>query len=514
MSVKTNFVKWFSVFLLLALACLIVLERLHTYNEPLERDITTYALIGDGLLKGRQLYSDLWDCKPPALYFSFAAAEVLNGYGPSSIFLLNIFFSILTLIAVFMAGLWGSGWAAGIWAALFWSVISGDLYFQANQPNTEVFVNAALALAFFLWIRLRDSAGCKIPILLGLISLLASLYKQPSVLSFLALGIVSFFLCSNRASRNITFRKILVPGSILAGGWALIAVYFIGSHRWVDFQYAVFFFNFIYNYYQAASLQDFFNHIKGSNFGPHFAEFLLPLLLLSCWGAYRQKKEKYFLWVLWFSYLFSILPQILGSGHYPPHYYQLLFPPLVIGGAWGAAEMGGSLKKTLKSLVFLPGGLVLAILVLHEIPFYLEPAQTWSEWKYGDLFLQSCQVGKEINRMLKPGETFYEWGNETGIYYYSLHFPSSGIFFSYPLLKGPMAGNMTRRVIQDLEKNKPELFILPITDMVSTGIRHPVLEWFRDRYRHVPNRPHRGMFLLFMRKGGELEKRLLQKSRL
>src|ERR1035441_3133031 len=36
---------WIAVLSLVVLACLLALERLHTYSEPLERDICTYAVV-------------------------------------------------------------------------------------------------------------------------------------------------------------------------------------------------------------------------------------------------------------------------------------------------------------------------------------------------------------------------------------------------------------------------------------------------------------------------------------
>src|SRR5690348_4523606 len=81
------------------LAALIVLERFHTYHEPLERDIATYAVTAHELLAGRNLYSDLWDHKPPAIYLTYAAAEISAGYGPFSIYLLNLLPALLTLLA-------------------------------------------------------------------------------------------------------------------------------------------------------------------------------------------------------------------------------------------------------------------------------------------------------------------------------------------------------------------------------------------------------------------------------
>ena len=66
---------------LLALAA--CAQRLRTYDEPFERDIMTYAVIGHELVLGHKLYADVLDNKPPAIYTTFALAETLAGYGPA-----------------------------------------------------------------------------------------------------------------------------------------------------------------------------------------------------------------------------------------------------------------------------------------------------------------------------------------------------------------------------------------------------------------------------------------------
>jgi 4-amino-4-deoxy-L-arabinose transferase-like glycosyltransferase len=119
--------------------------RLHTYSEPLERDETIYAVIAHEMLDGRALYSDLWDHKPPAIYVTYAAAELIPGYGRDSIFLLNVAAAVATLLACYFAGsAAGDGRIGGVIAAGLWALASGDLAPQANQPNTRVFLSIEL----------------------------------------------------------------------------------------------------------------------------------------------------------------------------------------------------------------------------------------------------------------------------------------------------------------------------------------------------------------------------------
>src|SRR5262249_53966928 len=145
-----------AVAVLALLGVLVALARLHTYDEPLERDLTTYAVIGDELLHGKALYSELWDHKPPAVHATYAVAEFLAGRGPAAVYWLGVAAAVLTLIGVYRAGRLlpqehgFRGVSAGLWAAAFWASICSDLRLEANQPNTEVFINAAAVWSFVL----------------------------------------------------------------------------------------------------------------------------------------------------------------------------------------------------------------------------------------------------------------------------------------------------------------------------------------------------------------------------
>src|SRR5438477_962680 len=110
--------RFLPVTALIGLCALIVALRAHTYDEPLERDITTYAVIAHEMLNGKNLYSDLWDHKPPAIHATYAAAEWITGYGRNSIFLMNVVAAMATLVACYFAGAAGGrGPVAGLVAS-------------------------------------------------------------------------------------------------------------------------------------------------------------------------------------------------------------------------------------------------------------------------------------------------------------------------------------------------------------------------------------------------------------
>ena len=72
---------------LILFSLLIILSRIQAYDGLLGVDTVTYAIMGNELLEGRALYSDLWDHKPPAIHLTFAAAQAMVGFGSQSFFL-------------------------------------------------------------------------------------------------------------------------------------------------------------------------------------------------------------------------------------------------------------------------------------------------------------------------------------------------------------------------------------------------------------------------------------------
>lgn len=61
----------------------VVLTRLSWAGIPLQTDTGMWAYIGSRLLDGARLYADLWESKPPGIYYTFAA--VIRVFGEASV---------------------------------------------------------------------------------------------------------------------------------------------------------------------------------------------------------------------------------------------------------------------------------------------------------------------------------------------------------------------------------------------------------------------------------------------
>ena len=218
------------------LAAAVVLERLRTYAEPLERDVAGYAVIGHEMLRGRNLYTDLWERKPPLLYATFAAAERVVGYGPGEVFVVNVGAALVTLAGCYAAGRAGSGsTVGGLVAAAMWALVCGDPWLLANQPNGEVFVNAALtpAVALLLGRRAeRWTTGLSV----GGLFTLATLYEQHVLVTCATLA-VGYVAAGGRARVGRRAALMSVAAGVGAAAWAGLAGYLgrrrptLGGHR-------------------------------------------------------------------------------------------------------------------------------------------------------------------------------------------------------------------------------------------------------------------------------------------
>jgi len=491
---------------LVGLGLVIAVVRLHTYDEPLERDLTSYAVIAHELLGGRPLYSDLWDHKPPAIHATYAIGELLAGYGPASVYLLGVIAAVLTLVGVYHAAA-GVGVAGGLWAASLWTAVSSDLWFQANQPNTEVFINACLIWAFALMMRLEGrAAGLGRFAVIGLLFALASLYKQVALAPAAALLVAHGAFPPAATSRRRAVADVVLASGVIAAAWGAVLGYFAATGRLSAFVDAVF----AYNRAYAGSLST--NLARGlhpSLLVPTSLAIVLPLAVLTIGGALiaLRAAESRRIGVLFLALLGGAYVAIALPRFFHAHYYQLWLPPLTAGAGWA---IGFATRRAAWRYAWLPHALAAALVILvivNEAPAYRFTPEDWSRIKYkSEIFIFSKELGHELDMLLAPGETFYQWGNESGLYFASRRSPPTGTFFVFPLVVGPLADDLSARVVADLTRAQPEL-VVALQIAFRPEFSHPVLDWLRLRYRPIHD-PERGPFLLLVRRGGRLEARL------
>src|SRR5712692_5155934 len=121
---------------LLAVLVLVAFIALPSISYPIGRDQATYCVIGQGLLRGQQLYRDLWDNKPPGIFWLYAL--VVKVFGPVmwGVGLLDILWLLVISYFIFRFANRYLGTAAAFIAVLVnaaWHCRVG--YVNAAQPE-------------------------------------------------------------------------------------------------------------------------------------------------------------------------------------------------------------------------------------------------------------------------------------------------------------------------------------------------------------------------------------------
>jgi hypothetical protein len=492
--------------------------RLHTYNEPFERDITSHAVIAHEMLAGRPLYSDLWDSKPPAIFVTYAIGDIVAGYGPSSVYFLGVAAAVITLLGAYYAGTAYGGKPAGLWAAAFWAFICSDMRLWANQPNIEAFMNPCLVWAFALIARAEAQ---KLQfwrwLIIGSLFAIATLYK-PVVIVFAAFLSVAYLSAHLRSGRQflIALAQICITALVGAVAWAAVFGYFAITDRFQAFYNTIFTYGRYYAQSRGGNLMD--NITEGFSqkrlFSPTMQNVIVMAVLAGAgiaYGLWTGVRKK---WLLFLGFALAAPFAVALPGRFYAHYYQLWLCPLVVGTGWALATVGPSDKTVVKILRTMAGAIGLIILLISVLGQYKYSADQWSAMKINPQFVISREVVREVDEMLEPDETLYVWGINPEFYFWTKRRPPTGLIWATDLVEGPFAQKNSQRALLDLKKSPPEVIVFNILH-VKRPPGNPVLSWIRQNYVALPVNPYRGqfygrtfLFCIYIRQDGRLAKSL------
>ncbi len=498
------------VCVLLPLSVLMCFGRMRTYGESPETDLSTYWLVARELLHGKRLYAEVWDIKPPAIYWTYAAAQLAFSRPELCRYALWCAASLVTLGCVYALTRYLSrSRLAGLTAALLWAVVAQDCWLQANQPNTEVFINASLVGALLLLVR-RDSRRSPLfnAFVAGLLAGWATLYKTVvlAVAPFWTFGILMAKRYADLGRAKAHKAAFWFWVGLLAAWGMTIAVFksqgTLDALRITLLDWGM--------WYSGNPLENLVVGLHPFRLFPESAKHISPaalLALLGIRGLYRLRQNSAFSWmVLWAisCYMIYALP-----GRFYPHYYQVFLPLFCVMAGfswWGVRQRHGGAPERRRGKQIVSG--LVALQIVIQVPFYFRSEEYWSVAKYGPDFLEERNVGKQVSMLLHPHETLYVWGTNTGIIEASQRRPASGVFFAIPLLWGPMTAPLTQQVLRDFQEAPPELVVMNVQDIPAPAT-HPVVRWFAENcVRHRILETSSAKFKLFCRINGELQRRL------
>lgn len=216
MKILARIEKSRSFWFLLITSVIFFLLRLPSLFEPYwYGDEGIYQVIGDALNSGRQLYSGIWDNKPPLLYLLYAVFHS----DQFTVRLVSLVFGLLSVVAFFyltrkLFHETKNGEKISIFVTFTYAVLFGLPIIEGNIANSENFMLFPIILAGFLIVKLikKNQAlefNSKL-IIPGILLSIAFLFKIVAIFDFAAffVAIAIVELCNKRSIQKLFLNLI------------------------------------------------------------------------------------------------------------------------------------------------------------------------------------------------------------------------------------------------------------------------------------------------------------------
>jgi len=128
----------------------VLIWAIPSLRYPIHQDQATYCVIGEGLLNGRQPYRDLWDNKPPGIFYVYAVIVKLFGPVMWSVGVVDILWLLVISLCIFYFARRYLGVPAAALSMVFYAVKhTRQGYVHAAQPETFMML---CVFAGYLWL--------------------------------------------------------------------------------------------------------------------------------------------------------------------------------------------------------------------------------------------------------------------------------------------------------------------------------------------------------------------------
>jgi hypothetical protein len=445
-------------FLFAGLIVLVVSLNVLSQADPMRTfpslDSGYYLYFGQQILQGKTPYLDLWEGKPPGIFYINALGLLLGRGTRWGIWMLELVFLLISAGLGFYA-IWR---LYGFFPALFGSIIwlwgiQGVL--QGGNMTEEFALPFNFAAVLFFILAIQAPQKRTYPFLMG-ISFALSLLLRPNnatVHVAIAFAWLVFLVLQRSSIRLFLFRlRWSFFGALLIIG--ALSLFLLASRNLLEMLEAAFFFSF----YMTEDRAGFFSSLRAglTYIGIPAGFALLGYLLLAFLADKRQEWDLFLVFLLPVDVLFSGL-----SGRGYPHYYITWMPAL----AFLSAHLLAGIPKLCAAFQARQSRVVIATLIFLSV-FLVSPLQ--------DLFFslrhvatnrqQGVQMDSPIAAYLRqntaPNDFVLVWGGRLVYNYLSHRESPSAILFNYPLMvETPISDRLSDRFLDEVKSKPPAIIV-------------------------------------------------------
>jgi len=438
-----------------ALIFAIIVLALPVLTYPPGRDQGEFATIGRGILDGKIPYVDLWNPKPPAVFYVYALAIRIFGRTAEALRAID-FFVVPTICAALY---WLGGRIANRRVGLFAALLFGVFYFTESfwtltQNDGIVALPMTLAMVCMFKAAENSKRGWLWAFAAGALSAYTVWFKYPFAL-FGAAVVVGYFFIKNAAQGNKEaepqgekfdflarlaswrfefFAYIFGVSAVIAAGIAALMAMgawgdLVESAR-VTSQYTALTFNF----------QDF-TELMLTAIGFRWQQWGILWILVALWFILgRQRTGHWRAIIIWA--LAGLAIMLVQAKGYDYHWLPML-PPLVLLGADSLDQLIKKFAQSRQTLATIAAILILlAVMIVRIWPnawSYLTGQESqvayYGRFQAGEFVAdESLEVANLLRERVVPGDSLYIWGFRPEVYYLSQLNPPTRFIFQFPLV--------------------------------------------------------------------------------
>ncbi len=447
-------------------------------------DSGLFAYYGQQILAGRVLYKDLWDEKPPGVYYVDALAILIAGETPWSIWWLGLAWIAATTIVLFFILYTLTGMIPALAAALVFllTALYPDYYQRGNF--TEVYALLPQVLAIAALAKYLSAGKSRWVFFLGMMTAAAFLFKP----TYIAMGLAALIVILYLDLRTNTIRQALLHLANFSLGTAAplaaVTLYFASKGALQAMWEAVISYNLVYAK-QGFSLRSIYTTLStfavvqpmATVFTVSMASLVVFLILNWPKLIHPPKAEQVVgkmdgntrLWV--FVGIFAALPVewalVSVSGKNFGHYFLTPLPAMTGAWAYLASEIIHSLRPGREKNIW--PSLALSLLAVLSLGGFLKVAVTEAPNKaqLNSFLKQPLSLSYTLNELEQyvsdnssPAQPVLVWGLHPRINFVTGRRSPSRYAFPLPLLIAS-AGTGARfdQFMADLQAGPPALIL-------------------------------------------------------
>jgi 4-amino-4-deoxy-L-arabinose transferase-like glycosyltransferase len=460
---STRFSKWRPVVLIL----LVTLIALPILTYPLGRDQGEFATIGRGLTQGKIPYVDLWNPKPPAVFYIYAGAMTLFGKSAEALRAIDLLIMPVIMAAVYWLGARVAN--VGLWAALLTGVFYFTETFWTLTQNDGIAL-LPMTLAMVCMFKAAEAGRRAAPWALAAGALCAWTvwFKYPFALFVAALALGYMWLqrkgarAQGREDGFIKVSSAFIAGLLLVGLGGVF--YLSGIGAWdalvQSAQVTAGYTALSFEPREFLSAMALAAQYRLSHWGLLFALVVVGAVALlriphlppdTKVSGFRKDKPTegargYILPIL--LWLFAGLGIMLAQGKGYDYHWLPMLPPLSILAGFGLEFLVHfvvqcmsfqSARRVVDGLVAVGLLLILAVVIWSRALPYLIGAEDqvtyFSHFQAGEFVAdESLQMADFLRQRVVPGDSLFIWGFRPEVYYLSQLNPAVRFIFQFPLV--------------------------------------------------------------------------------